>query len=215
MSYLAAGISSWFIFRIQIIGSLILLFISILVFMGINPGFVGLAISYALSICNGLQGVVFTLSWFENCMVCPERILQYVDIPGEVIYNNNNNNDNNNDNNGGDIELGMKTSSSSSSSTLTNIRGKIEFLNVYFRYQPDDKFTLTDLSFKINEGEKVGVVGRTGSGKTSILMALFRIADISTGNILIDDIDTQSISLKELRSTLEIIPQNPVIFKGL
>jgi ABC-type multidrug transport system fused ATPase/permease subunit len=46
-------------------------------------------------------------------------------------------------------------------------------------------------------------------------MALFRIADISTGNILIDDIDTQSISLKELRSTLEIIPQNPVIFKGL
>ena len=141
-----------------------MLFISILVFLGIDPGFVGLAISYALSICSGLEGittneqshpiitilifiitkigVVFNLSWFENCMVCPERILQYVDIPGEDIYDATHADDDVAANNNvittkiNDIELGSLLSSSSSSSSL-HVLGKIVFENVYFRYQPN------------------------------------------------------------------------------
>lgn len=82
--------------------------------------------------------------------------------------------------------------------------GKIEFQGVSLRFRTNQ--ALTNLSFKIKPGEKIGIVGRTGAGKTSIVKLLYRICDANEGNILIDTIDTKLIKLAELRSKLAIIP---------
>jgi ABC-type multidrug transport system fused ATPase/permease subunit len=92
--------------------------------------------------------------------------------------------------------------------------GKIEFRDVFFRYQPSSEDVLSGLSFTINAGEKVGIVGRTGSGKSTLSMSLFRVAELSGGNIFIDDCDCAEMPLQRLRSAIEIIPQSPVVLKG-
>ena len=155
-------------------------------------------------------------------MVCPERIQQYVDIlpegtqqqkdlyrdphpdpqqdtaqrdphpdvPEEVVV-------------GTDPDL-----------DLTALKGSIKFENVWFRYQPSGEYVLSNVSFEANAGEKIGIVGRTGSGKSTIATALFRIAELSFGRILLDGVDIAGLPLNTLRNAIQIIPQNPVIFKG-
>lgn len=91
--------------------------------------------------------------------------------------------------------------------------GKIEFKNVFYRYYVDSKLVLRGLSFAIQSKEKIGIVGRTGSGKSSLIESLFRLACID-GDILIDDINTAQLDLKDLRSKIAIIPQDPVLFSG-
>lgn len=91
--------------------------------------------------------------------------------------------------------------------------GKIVFKNVSMRYRLEEANVLNDISFTINSYEKVGVVGRTGAGKSSIVAALFQLYEIS-GSILIDDVDITKIPLQQLRSNISIIPQDPVLFSG-
>lgn len=83
-----------------------------------------------------------------------------------------------------------------------------------FRYEDGGLSVLKGVSFAINSKEKVGIVGRTGAGKSSLTMALFRINELASGRILIDGVDIASLSLQALRSRLSIIPQAPVLFKG-
>ena len=82
------------------------------------------------------------------------------------------------------------------------------------RYRPGLPLVLRDLSLSIAAGEKVGIVGRTGSGKSSMLAALFRLVEGDGGQILIDGADIAGVPLKTLRSVLSIIPQDPVLFSG-
>lgn len=91
--------------------------------------------------------------------------------------------------------------------------GKINFEAVFMQYAPEEPFVLKNLSLTINPGEKIGVVGRTGAGKSSIIIALFRLA-VLEGNISIDNINIKKISLNSLRSKISIIPQEPVLFSG-
>jgi len=91
--------------------------------------------------------------------------------------------------------------------------GKIKFKNVFLRYAPLEPPVLKNLNFVIFPREKVGIVGRTGAGKSSLIQALFRLADVD-GLIEIDKIDTNQIGLHDLRSRLTIIPQDPVLFSG-
>lgn len=91
--------------------------------------------------------------------------------------------------------------------------GKLEFRNVKYRYSLDTELVLRDLSFMILPKEKIGIVGRTGAGKSSLIGAIFRLAVVE-GQILIDDIDTSTVRLQELRSKVAIIPQDPVLFSG-
>lgn len=92
-------------------------------------------------------------------------------------------------------------------------RGCIEFKNVIYRYFAEAEPVLKDLSFVIKPKEKIGIVGRTGAGKSSLIGAIFRVARIE-GQVLIDDIDTAKLQLKDLRKRVAIIPQDPVLFSG-
>lgn len=89
----------------------------------------------------------------------------------------------------------------------------ISFRNVSLRYRNNSSLVLKSISFEIKDGQTFAIVGRTGAGKTSITNALFRLIEICSGEILIDNINIQSIPLNILRSKLSIIPQDPVIFK--
>lgn len=216
MQFLAQACSSWFTIRVQTIGAFILLAICLLAFSSvgayIGASFIGLVLSYGLSISDELQFAVMILSWFENSMVCPERVSEYTMIRSEL-----------------DVEHQLSLfrvpeyslmstpalNSSSPPGKWKVTRGDVEFKSVYFRYQPSSSsFVLRNVDFKVDAGTKVGIVGRTGSGKSSLAMALFRIAELSGGQIIIDDTDISTLDLHDLRANIEIIPQNPVILKG-
>ena len=93
-------------------------------------------------------------------------------------------------------------------------KGAVEFVNHSTRYRPELDLVLQDISIKINEKEKIGIVGRTGAGKSSITLSLLRIIEAASGKIIIDGIDISKIGLHDLRSRLTIIPQDPVLFSG-
>ena len=92
--------------------------------------------------------------------------------------------------------------------------GKIEFRNFSVRYRPDTKIVLQNLNITINSGEKIGIVGRTGSGKSTLCLCLFRILEPTMGKILIDDIDITKIGLSLLREIITVIPQDPTLIEG-
>ena len=202
----------------------------------ISPSLLALALSYSLYISDDLMILVTIWSWFEQSMVCPERILQYIDVPPEGTsvqqrLFKEDDKDTYDMNEGGSVSPTFSGDSGVSlSSTSWPVGGVIEYRNVWFRYQPiessfekrrqamlddiDSGCVLRNLSFKTGVHEKIGIVGRTGAGKSSLTMSLFRISEITRGEILIDGIDISTLSLPILRSAIEIVPQNPVVFKG-
>ena len=91
--------------------------------------------------------------------------------------------------------------------------GRVEFSDIELRYAPEEKDVLRNLSFKTEPREKVGIVGRTGAGKSSLVAALFRLAE-PRGKIIIDGVDVLKIGLKDLRAKISIIPQDPLVFTG-
>ena len=92
--------------------------------------------------------------------------------------------------------------------------GKIEFVNYSVRYRPDTKIILKDINILIKPREKIGIVGRTGSGKSTLCLCLFRILEATSGKILIDDIDISLIGLSLLRRIITVIPQDPTLIEG-
>ena len=94
------------------------------------------------------------------------------------------------------------------------IKGEIKFVKFYVRYRPDSKLVLKNIDFTIAPGEKIGIVGRTGSGKTTLCLCLFRILEATTGKIMIDDVDISQIGLDLLRDSIAFIPQDPKLIDG-
>ena len=92
--------------------------------------------------------------------------------------------------------------------------GKISFINYSVRYRPDTPLILKNINLEIKPGEKIGVCGRTGSGKSTMLLCLFRILEAQEGKILIDGVDISKIGLEILRKSLTIIPQEPILLEG-
>ena len=232
--------SGWFVLRIQAIGALIIFAICFLSFssvfgMRMNASLIGLSISYGLNVCDELQWVVMILAWCEIQMVCPERILGYCGIPPEntpeqkVLFRTDPGLEQSQGSHGskdgceGDIELSPMTTIDPLGLGTPPVptaegwvkKGNLTFHNVYFRYQPtSSSYALENVSFKIHAKQKIGIVGRTGSGKSTICMALFRIAELTSGSIFIDDHDISNMSVYTLRQAIEIIPQQPVMLSG-
>jgi len=92
--------------------------------------------------------------------------------------------------------------------------GRIEFVHVTLKYKPELPPALDDISFLIASGMQVGIIGRTGAGKSSVLNAIFRLVPICSGHILVDGIDVAKIAVRELRAHFAVVPQSPFLFDG-
>ncbi|XP_076803654.1 ATP-binding cassette sub-family C member 10-like isoform X2 [Clavelina lepadiformis] len=159
----------------------------------VPPGMVGLALSYALSVTGRLSGVITSFTETEKQMVAVERQVYYINnVPQERIAPS------------GDLQLREEWPS----------RGSVEFKRVSLRYRPNLPLALNEVSFKLAPGEKVGVVGRTGSGKSSLFLTLFCMTPITGGAVYIDGININKVPLHFLRSKMVIIPQDPFLFSG-
>ncbi|KAK0084066.1 hypothetical protein PV325_007667 [Microctonus aethiopoides] len=159
-------------------------------FDNIFGGSVGLAISQSLILSGMLQYGIRLLTEVCSEMTAIERIVQYTDLPREPFG---------------------ESSSHLSEHWLSH--GKIQMKNVFFSYKKGDPPVLKNMDFILEAGWKVGIVGRTGAGKSSIIAAIFRLADDGLqGEILIDGKDLMSIGLEDLRTNISIIPQQPILF---
>lgn len=149
----------------------------------------GLAITQAMSLSGWFQYGIRQWSEMENTMTSIERIKEYAEVVPEA------------------------DSQTKEPAETWPESGDVKFDDVSLRYGKDEPYVLKNLSFSIKSNEKIGIVGRTGAGKSSTIAALFRLADID-GQILIDNVDTKTIPLNRLRSRISIIPQEPVLFSG-
>ncbi|GAB1301114.1 ATP-binding cassette sub-family C member 10 [Apodemus speciosus] len=145
-----------------------------------NPELVGLVLSYALSLTGLLSGMVSSFTQTEAMMVSVERLEEYsCDIPQEP-------------------QSQPLQSPHQRISRLT--RGSVEFQDVVLVYRPGLPNALDGVTFRVEPGEKLGIVGRTGSGKSSLFLVLFRLLEPSAGRVLLDGVDTSQLELAELRS---------------
>nr|CAI5818821.1 unnamed protein product [Callosobruchus analis] len=155
-------------------------------------GNVGLVISQSLILAGMLQFGVRQSAEVASNMVSVERVLQYTKLDKEdsfqSVYRRN-------------VEKSWPH------------QGTILFKNVYLKYAADEMPVLKNLNLEVRPKEKIGVVGRTGAGKSSLIAALFRLAPLE-GTISIDDVDTATVDLKQLRAKMSIIPQEPVLFSA-
>ncbi|KAI9096017.1 hypothetical protein K1719_026164 [Acacia pycnantha] len=152
----------------------------------------GLLLTYALNITNILTRVLRQASSAENSLNAVERVDTYIELETEAPA----------------IIEGNRPPPGWPSS------GSIEFEDVVLRYRPELPPVLHGLSFRVSPTEKVGIVGRTGAGKSSMLNALFRIVELQKGRIIIDGCDISKFGVKDLRKVLTVIPQSPVLFSG-
>ncbi|MBN3297038.1 MRP7 protein, partial [Amia calva] len=186
----------WLDIRLQLIGVAVVTGIAVIAVIqhqarSIDPGLVGLSLSYALSVTNLLSGLIFSFTQTETQMVSVERTEEYSsDIPIEPQA--------------GSLEVPPAWPE----------RGQIEFQEAVLLYRPGLPNALDGVSVVIRPGEKVGIVGRTGSGKSTMFLALFRMMELSGGHIVIDGVNTGLLGLAQLRSKLAVIPQDPFLFSG-
>ena len=141
-----------------------------------------------MNLIHGLR----TLTFYENSMIGYERCIEYTKCISEA----------------------PKKCGTDNKLENWPALGKIEFINFSVKYRPDTEIVLKNLNFLIQGKEKIGIVGRTGSGKSTITLCLFRILEATEGKILIDDIDISTIGLDMLRNNLTIIPQDPALMEG-
>ncbi|KAG5347863.1 SUR protein, partial [Acromyrmex charruanus] len=156
----------------------------------VTPKLVGLAINYTLLV-PVLNWMIKFSAEIELYMGSVARICAYKNVQPEKLHEN-----------------GLRIASDWPN------RGEIVFENVFLRYDADRNPVITDLSLKIPAGQKLGICGRTGSGKSSTVMALFQLIEISQGRILLDGIDIRQVPLRILRSRLSAIPQDAIMFSG-
>ncbi|XP_051158018.1 ATP-binding cassette subfamily C member 4-like [Leptopilina boulardi] len=171
-----------------------------------NGGKVGLAITQVMSMTGMIQWGMRQSAEVANQLMSVERVLEYAELPPEPNLRDKG------------VMSKKKRKQSMIESFVTPPRnwptkGYIRFRNMYLRYSEYDPPVLKGLNIVIYPTEKVGIVGRTGAGKSSLIAALFRLAKID-GVIEIDNIDTGTVCLEDLRRLISIIPQDPVLFSG-
>lgn len=188
-------INRWLGVRLDLIGAL-LIFVTALVAVitagTVDPGLAGLSLTYALLITGLLNWVVRQFTETETFMASVERIQHFCEIKTEAAPI---------------IEDNRPAQEWPSA-------GRVVARNLSIRYRPELPLVLRDVNFEVLPGEHVGVVGRTGSGKSTLMLALFRIVEAAGGTVEIDGQDISQIGLEDLRSKLAIIPQDPVVFSG-
>ena len=188
----------WLAVRLEFIGAVVILGAaglsvwSVARGSGLTSGWVGLTLSYGLQITTSLNWIVRQTVEVETNIVSVERVLEYARLPSEAP----------------DIIPQRRVPAA------WPTKGAVEFHSFSTRYREGLDPVLKNINLEIRSHEKIGVVGRTGAGKSSLTLSLFRIIEADTGNIIIDGIDTSKIGLLDLRRRLAIIPQDAALFEG-
>ena len=189
------GIMNWYTLMLDFLSYLFIVFLilfSIFFRHDFEPATIGILLNYCVQIQDELVRYLTCRSNLENDMVGLERAIAYTKIIQERP-----------DRMPKDEEIGIWPS-----------EGSIRFENYSVQYRPETEIVLKNLNFEIRSKEKIGIVGRTGSGKSTIALCLFRILEAKEGAIYIDDIDISQVGLKKLRSNITIIPQDPTLMEG-
>uniref|UniRef100_A0A8D3BNZ2 ATP-binding cassette, sub-family C (CFTR/MRP), member 10 n=1 Tax=Scophthalmus maximus TaxID=52904 RepID=A0A8D3BNZ2_SCOMX len=194
--FLSNAAMQWLDIRLQLIGVAVVTGIAVIAvvqhqFHSVDPGLVGLSLSYALSITSLLSGLIFSFAQTEMQLVSVERTEEY--------------------------SSGLPTEPQHQNAQLPSAwpeKGQVEFRGAVLSYRDGLPNALDGVSLSVRPGEKVGVVGRTGSGKSTLFLALFRMVELNRGQILLDGLDLSAVGLGQLRSRLAIIPQDPFLFSG-
>ncbi|MBA0707524.1 hypothetical protein Golax_019563 [Gossypium laxum] len=188
--------NEWLIQRLEILCAIVLSSTALsmtLIYLGPSAsGLIGMALSYGLSLNVFLVISVKNQCFLSSSVVSVERVEQYMHIPSEAPEV---------------IETNRPTHG-------WPCLGKVEICNLKVRYWPNAPLVLHGISCIFEGGSKIGIVGRTGSGKTTFISALFRLVEPADGEIIIDNLDICTIGLHDLRSHLGIIPQDPILFGG-
>lgn len=185
----------WLAFRIDLAGALVSSFSAMFVVLNaktIDPGAAGLALSYAITFTQNVLWLVRLYAANEQNMNSVERLQEYIDIEQEAP---------------------AKIPETAPAANWPS-QGSVQFVAYSTSYRPDLDPVLKQVSFRIEGSQKVGIVGRTGAGKSSLALALFRGLEAEKGKILIDDIDIGLIGLQDLREAITIVPQDPTLFTG-
>lgn len=188
----------WLAVRLEFIGAVIILSASGLAIISVAGGngpkasMVGLAMSYVLTVTTSLNWIVRQTVEVETNIVSVERVLEYTRLPSEAP----------------EIIPGKRVPAA------WPTQGAVEFHSYSTRYRDGLDLILKNINLDIKPHEKIGVVGRTGAGKSSLTLSIFRIIEAATGNITIDGINTSQIGLLDLRRRLAIIPQDAALFEG-
>ncbi|KAG1776029.1 P-loop containing nucleoside triphosphate hydrolase protein [Suillus placidus] len=194
----STAVNRWLAVRLEFVGAVIIfvtaaLAVSAVVTSDVDAGLVGLVLSYALNTTGSLNWFVRSASEVEQNVVSVERIVHYAkDLEPEAPY-----------------EIPENKPASEWPTA-----GEVEFREYSARYRPGLDLVLKDISMTIIPKEKIGICGRTGAGKSSLLLALFRIIEPASGTIFIDKVDITKLGLHDLRSAISIVPQNPDLFEG-
>uniref|UniRef100_A0A1B6KLL2 ABC-type glutathione-S-conjugate transporter n=1 Tax=Graphocephala atropunctata TaxID=36148 RepID=A0A1B6KLL2_9HEMI len=184
----------WLAIRLESVSNLIVFFSALFAVLyrgSLDAGLAGLSITYALQVTGTLNFFVRSSADVETNIVAVERIKEYTEIKQEAAWT---------------VQPKIDP--------LWPTNGNIEFTDYKVRYRDGLELVLGGVTCNINPGEKVGIVGRTGAGKSSLTLALFRILEAAGGSISIDGTNIASVGLHDLRSRLTIIPQDPVLFSG-
>ncbi|KAG9315260.1 ABC transporter [Chiua virens] len=186
----------WLGIRLDFLGSILTFSVAILTIctrFTISPGQTGVVLSYILTVQQSFGWMIRQIAEVENNMNSVERIVHYANnVEQEAPHQ---------------LE-------DSAAPPCWPVAGRITMRNVFMKYRPELPPVLKGVNMDIAPGEKVGIVGRTGAGKSSIMTALYRIVELSSGSIEIDGIDISKVGLEQLRKGLAIIPQDTFLFSG-
>ncbi|EGC37940.1 hypothetical protein DICPUDRAFT_76449 [Dictyostelium purpureum] len=191
--FAAFAINMWVSIRLEFLASTLVFFASLFsLFSNNTDGFAVLAVSTAMSMTGYLNWAIKQSVELEVKMNSFQRIHSYIQTPPE----------------------GKKYLETDSNLTNWPSKGEIQFNNIEIRYRPNSEPSLKNISFNVNSFEKIGIVGRTGAGKSTIGVSLFRMVECHKGSITIDGVDISKVGLHKLRSSLGVVPQDPWVFTG-